>query len=70
MKANVFFAYGTLEKEKDIQGFKNFINMLENINDGNLTVEHVVIEGFDHRAAEPMAAVRSMYWLSDLIKAL
>jgi len=68
MKANVFFAYGTLEKKKDIQGFKNFINMLENINDGNLTVEHVVIEGEDHRTAEPIAAIRSMYWLAGLLK--
>lgn len=68
LNANVFFTYGSLEDEKDIEGFKKFINMLKNINDGNLTVEHVVIEGLDHITAVPMAALRSMYWLSDLIK--
>jgi len=68
LKANVFFTYGSLEKEKDIKGFKKFINMLKNINDGNLTVEHVVIKELDHRTAVPMAAVRSMYWLAGLLK--
>jgi len=68
LNANVFISYGTLENEKDIKGFENFITMLKNINDESLTVRHAVIKDGNHQTAFPMTAVRSVTWLSDLIK--
>jgi len=68
LNANVFVAYGTLEKEEGIKGFEKFITMLKNINDESLTLEHVLIEGGTHQTAFPMTAIRSVTWLSDLIK--
>ena len=68
LNANVFVSYGTLEKETDKQHFEEFINMLKNINDESLTLQHGVIEGGNHQTAFPMTAVRSVTWLSNLIK--
>ena len=64
--ANVFISYGILE-EKDTPHFEKFITMLKSINDESLTLQHIVVEG-NHQTAMPMTAIRSMYWLSDLIK--
>jgi len=66
LNANVFISYGILEG-KDIPHFEKFITMLKSINDESLTLQHVVVEG-NHQTAMPMTTVRSMYWLSDLIK--
>ena len=66
LNANVFISYGILE-EKDTPHFEKFITMLKSINDESLTLQHIVVEG-NHQTAMPMTAIRSMYWLSDLIK--
>ncbi|WP_438423305.1 alpha/beta hydrolase [Aquimarina macrocephali] len=66
LNANVFISYGTLEGE-DIPHFEKFITMLKSINDKSLTLQHVVVEG-NHQTVLPMTTVRSMYWLSGLIK--
>ncbi len=66
LNANVFISYGILEG-KGIPHFEKFITMLKSINDESLTLQHLVVEG-NHQTAMPMTTVRSMYWLSDLIK--
>ena len=66
LNANVFISYGILEG-KDIPHFEKFITMLKSINDESLTLQHVVVEG-DHQTSFPMTAIRSIYWLSELIK--
>ncbi|WP_024772997.1 alpha/beta hydrolase [Aquimarina macrocephali] len=66
LNANVFISYGILE-EKDTPHFEKFITMLKSINDESLTLQHIVVEG-DHQTSSPMTAIRSIYWLSDLIK--
>ncbi|TRX49081.1 alpha/beta hydrolase [Fulvivirga sp. M361] len=66
LNANVFISYGALEKELGKHAEK-FITLLKTRNDERLFLKHVVIEG-SHQTAFPMTAVRSMYWLSDLIK--
>jgi len=67
LNANVFISYGTLEG-KDSPHFEKFITMLKNINDESLTVQRTIIEGGNHQTAFPMTVVRSVTWLSDLIK--
>ncbi len=67
LNANVFVSYGALEKELGLYAEK-FITMLKTRNDESLFLKHVVIESADHGRAFPMTAVRSMYWLLDLIK--
>jgi hypothetical protein len=66
MPSNVFIPYHILE-EKDIPHFEEFIAILENLDDESLTFEHIVVEG-DHQSSFPMTAIRSVIWLSDLIK--
>lgn len=66
LQANVFISYGDLEKEGLIGQAKELTTELENINRKGVT-KLVVIESADHSRAFPMMAVRSMYWLSDLI---
>lgn len=66
INANVFISYGDLEKDLDGQ-IKTFVNFLEKRGNENLTIKHASIEG-DHQTAFPMTGVRSMNWLSDLIK--
>lgn len=68
LNANVFISYGTLEGEEGIKLFEKFIAMLKNLNDKSLTVQRVVIEGGNHQTAVPMTVVRSVTWLSDLIR--
>lgn len=67
LNANLFVSYGTSEKEADKQHFEEFIAILENLDDESLTFEHIVVEG-NHQTAFPMTALRSVTWLSDLIK--
>lgn len=67
LNANVFVSYGISEKEADKQHFEEFIGILENLDDESLTFEHIVVEG-NHQTAFPMTALRSVMWLSDLIK--
>lgn len=66
LNANVFVSYGTLEGD-DIPHFEKFIAMLKNLGDESLTIQHAVVEG-DHRTSFPKTAMRSIDWLSDLIK--
>lgn len=67
LNANVFISVGALE-ESYIGRIEDFVSGLKNRNYPNLSLTHVVIESADHGRAFPMTAVRSMYWLSDLIK--
>lgn len=66
LNANVFISYGILE-EKNTSIFEKFITMLKSINDESLTLQHIVVEG-DHQTSFPMTSIRSVIWLSDLIK--
>ncbi|WP_298475554.1 alpha/beta hydrolase-fold protein [uncultured Maribacter sp.] len=66
LNANVLVSYGTLEKELGYNAEK-FISILKSRNDKSLLLKHVIIEG-SHQTAFPMTAVKSMYWLSALIK--
>ncbi len=38
------------------------------MNDLNLSLDYVVIESTDHGKAFPMTAVKSIYWLTELIR--
>ena len=67
LNTNVFVSYGALERELG-EHVEKFITMLKTRNDESLSLKHVVIESADHSRAFPMTAVRSMYWLSDLMK--
>ncbi|MEP0266303.1 alpha/beta hydrolase-fold protein [Dokdonia sp.] len=64
--ANVFIAYGTLEKEKT-ESTDDFINLLDNRTDLSVSIQKKVIEG-DHQTAFPMIAVQSIAWLANLLK--
>jgi predicted alpha/beta superfamily hydrolase len=64
LNANVFISHGSLEKEL-AELIKEFITLLENRNDENLSLKYVVIEG-NHQTAFPMTGVRSVTWLSGL----
>lgn len=66
LNANVFISYGSLEVELG-QYVKEFINLLKSRNDENLSLAHEIIEG-SHKTAFPMTTVRSVLWLSNLIK--
>lgn len=66
LNVNVFVSNGTLEKELG-EYAKEFVTLLENRNDESLSLQHLVIEG-SHQTAFPMTGVRSVTWLSDLIK--
>jgi len=68
LNANVFVSIGALEKEDMVGQAKGLISMLKSKNYTNLSSKLVVIDSADHGRAFPMTAVRSMYWLSDLIK--
>ena len=66
LNANVYIAYGDLETETSPYTDK-IIAMLKNKNDESLLLKDEVIEG-NHETAFPMTTVRSLIWLSDLIK--
>ncbi|WP_282087236.1 serine hydrolase [Aquimarina algiphila] len=65
LNANVFIAYGTLEKEKD-EPIDEFIKLLNSRKDLTVSIQNKVIEG-DHQTAFPMIAVQSIAWLSSLM---
>ncbi|MFT4567028.1 MAG: putative alpha/beta superfamily hydrolase [Saprospiraceae bacterium] len=66
LNVNVFISYGALENELGGHA-KEFVALLKDRNDESLALEHVVVAG-DHQAAFPITGVRSVTWLSDLIK--
>ncbi len=66
LNANVFISYGSLEKKLS-KHVDEFIALLKNREDESLSLQHEVIEG-SHQTAFPMTGVRSVTWLSDLIK--
>lgn len=65
LNANVFIAYGTLEKET-AEPTAEFINLLGNRTILGLSIQNRTIEG-DHQTAFPRIAVQSVAWLSSLI---
>ncbi|WP_282079161.1 alpha/beta hydrolase-fold protein [Aquimarina algiphila] len=65
LHANVYIAYGTLEKEKD-EPIDEFIKLLDSRKNLDLSIQNKVIEG-DHQTAFPMIAVQSVAWLSSLM---
>ncbi|MFD2562317.1 alpha/beta hydrolase-fold protein [Aquimarina rubra] len=64
LNANVFIAYGTLEKEK-AEPTNEFINLLNNRTNLNVSIQNKAIKG-DHQTAFPMIAIQSVDWLSSL----
>lgn len=66
LNANVFISYGNLEKETSPYT-DEIIALLKNKKDGSLVIKHEVIEG-THESAFPMTAVRSVTWLSEVLK--
>ncbi len=68
LNANVFVSIGALEEEDMVGQATGLNSMLKSKNYTNVSSKLVVIESADHGSAFPMTAVRSMYWLSDLIK--
>ncbi|MDB4292987.1 serine hydrolase [Maribacter sp.] len=64
LKANVFIAHGSLEKE--IAPIEAFIKLLKDRRDNGLSVLKEVIDG-DHGTAFPTTAIRSVTWLSSLM---
>ena len=68
VNANVYIAIGTLDNEKTIQQAKGLDSFLKGKDYPNITSKLELIEGFDHSSAFPMISIRSMYWLSDLLK--
>ena len=65
LHANVFIAYGSLEKEKG-EPIDEYLNLLKNRTNLSLSVQNKIIEG-DHQTAFPMIAVQSVAWLSSLM---
>lgn len=65
LNANVFIAYGTLEKDKT-EPTDEFISLLDTRSNSGVSIQNKVIEG-DHQTAFPMIAVQSVAWLSSLM---
>jgi len=63
--ANVYITHGTLEQEL-VDYIDQYIALLEGVSDENLSLSKVAIEG-SHQTAFPMAGVRAVTWLSNLI---
>lgn len=68
LNANVFVSIGALEEDFMVEQAIGLVSMLKSKNYTNVSSKLLVIESADHGRAFPMAAIRSMYWLSDLIK--
>lgn len=64
---NVFISRGTLEEEKLNEPISKFVNLLKAKANDELSIESPVIDG-NHGTAFPMTAVRSVQWLSGLLK--
>ncbi|WP_109301034.1 alpha/beta hydrolase-fold protein [Aquimarina sp. AU474] len=62
LHANVYIAYGTLEKEKD-EPIDEYLELLKNRKNLSLSVQNKTMEG-DHGTAFPRVAVESVAWLS------
>ncbi len=65
LHANVFIAYGTLEKDKD-EPIRQFLKLLDDRKNLSLSVQNKTIEG-DHGTAFPRVAVQSVAWLSSMM---
>ncbi len=65
LHANVYIAYGTLEKEKD-EPIDEYLELLKNRKNLSLSVQNKTMEG-DHGTAFPRVAVESVAWLSSLM---
>jgi predicted alpha/beta superfamily hydrolase len=66
LSANVFVSVGALERKDMVGHAEGLISMLKRRNSANLSLELAVIKSADHGTAFPVAAVRSMIWLSNL----
>jgi len=66
LKANVFLSFGSMEKERAVHA-EELISLLKTRNQESVSITQVVIEG-DHQTAFPMTGVRSVTWLSKLLK--
>ena len=67
LNANVFVAVGALEEEDAVAQAIGLVSAL-NKDYTTLSSKLAVIEAANHGQAFPMTAVRSMYWLAELIK--
>ncbi|MFP2994792.1 alpha/beta hydrolase-fold protein [Spongiivirga sp. MCCC 1A20706] len=65
LNSNLFISYGTLEKE--LNNFEELICLFRSRNDKSLILKHETIEG-NHQTAFPMTGVRSIHWLSSILK--
>nr|WP_321234978.1 serine hydrolase [uncultured Psychroserpens sp.] len=65
LHANVFIAYGSLEKDKD-EPIDDYIKLLDSRTNLELSIQNKTIEG-DHQTAFPRVAVESVAWLSSLL---
>ncbi len=66
LNANLFVSYGSLET--DLAKHANeLIRMLNSRNDDSLSISQMVIDG-NHSTAFPLTGVKSITWLSNLIK--
>jgi predicted alpha/beta superfamily hydrolase/CubicO group peptidase (beta-lactamase class C family) len=65
LHANVFIAYGTLEKDAT-EPIDEFLKLLDSRTNLSLSIQNKTIEG-DHGTAFPMIAVQSVAWLSSLM---
>ena len=65
LNANVFVSIGALEKEM-VGQTEDFISRLKSRNYASLAIQLEVIESANHSTAFPVAAIRSMIWLSNL----
>jgi predicted alpha/beta superfamily hydrolase len=68
LKANVFISNGELEKKELIAHAQGLVSTVKNLNDKELLLEYVTIESADHGKAFPMTAIKSMYWLTEILK--
>lgn len=68
LKANVFISNGELEKKELIAHAQGLVSTVKKINDKELLLEYVTIESADHEKAFPMTAIKSMYWLTEILK--
>ncbi len=68
LKVNVFISNGELEKEELITQAQGLVSTVKNLNDKELVTEYVTFESADHRKAFPMTALKSMYWLTEILK--
>jgi len=66
LHANVFIAYGSLEKDTT-EPVDEYLGLLKDRTNLSLSIQNKTIEG-DHETAFPMIAVQSVAWLSSLMR--